>query len=79
MKNYGIMRIKGISGTNGWRHYIAEDTKKQMKEDIRANGYTVVRIFSEKEIQQIKEMTDWEIFKCKKYTEDEIDFVCQIF
>lgn len=77
--NYGIIRNKEIKGTNGWRTYTSNDTKKQMEQDIRANGYTVIRIFSQAEVDYIKSLTRTERILCDKYTEDEIEFVVECF
>lgn len=79
--NYAIMRIKGVSGVNGWRSYRSNKTQKDMANDIRGNDYTVVRMFSQKEVDKIKSMDLYEAMKYKNYrcSIKEIQFVQECF
>lgn len=79
--NYAIMRIKGVSGTNGWRSYRSNKTQKAMANDIRGNEYTVVRMFSQKEVEKIKSMDIYEAMAYKNYkcSIKEIQFVQECF
>lgn len=53
-----IIRINGATTHKTYNDY---KTKKEFKTDLQENGYTVLAILTDKQIQEIKQLGEYEV------------------